>query len=45
MQSFTTWFLQQLPAFFMTPPVSMFTGLAILLFAGGILKQIIHLGR
>lgn len=40
MQSFTLWFLNQLPAFLLSEPISYFTGLIIL---GFIIKVILTL--
>lgn len=40
---FSIWFLNQLPDFLMTPPISGFVGLGFLLVIVSIVRRIIHL--
>ena len=43
MQAFVTWFLEQLPAFLMSDPVSYFVGFAFLIVVIRIIRDVIHL--
>ena len=43
MQTFVTWFLEQLPAFFLSEPISYFVGFAFLFVAIRLIKEIIRL--
>lgn len=42
MMDFALWFLNQLPGFLMTPPISAFTGLAVLFVVAALVDRIIH---
>lgn len=43
MMDFTVWFVGQVPDFLMTPPISAFTGLAILFVVGRLVSRMMHL--
>ena len=43
MMNFATWFLQQIPSFLLSEPISAFTAIAILLWVGALVSQMIHL--
>lgn len=43
MQSFVTWFLEQLPAFLMAEPLCYFVGFAFILVVIRIIRAVIHL--
>lgn len=41
--SFVSWFLVQLPDFLLTPPISAFTGLAILFVVARLFSRMTHI--
>lgn len=43
MQTFVTWFLEQLPAFLLSDPISYFIGFSFLFVAIRLIKEIIRL--
>ena len=43
MQTFVTWFLEQLPAFLLSEPICYFVGFAFLFVAIRVIKEIIRL--
>lgn len=43
MMDFALWFLNQLPEFLLTPPISAFTGLAVLFVVAELVRRIINL--
>lgn len=43
MQTFVTWFLTQLPAFFMSEPICYFVGFAFIIVVVRIIRDIIHI--
>lgn len=40
---FSLWFMSQLPDFLMTPPISAFTGLAILFVIAALVGRMMHM--
>lgn len=45
MKDFVMWFLSAFPSFLLTPPISAFTGLAILAWVWGLLRKIFNLTK
>lgn len=45
MMSFVSWFVQQIPTFLLSEPISAFTGIAILAFVVGLTRRIMSVHR
>lgn len=45
LKAFVLWFLDELPAFLLTPPISLFVGFGLLAFTIVVIKSIINLNR
>lgn len=43
MMSFVTWFIQTIPDFLLAPPISAFTGMALLAFTITILRRLMSI--
>lgn len=43
MKDFVIWFIQSIPAFLLTPPISAFVGMALLAFTVNILRRMMRL--
>lgn len=45
MKDFVIWFIQSIPAFLLTPPISAFVGMALLAFTVNILRRMMRLQK
>ncbi len=43
MMEFVIWFIKEFPAILLTPPISAFTGLALLFATASLVRRMIHL--